>query len=65
MIVAFDMMIALFSVDKTLAQSFVANEKVIGEVFWNVAKVNRNELIEDSIKEKNETLGEILKQLVG
>lgn len=65
MIVAFDMMIALFSVDKTLAQSFVANEKVIGEVFWNVAKVNRNELIEDAIKEKNETLGEILKQLVG
>lgn len=59
------MMIALFSVDKTLAQSFVANEKVIGEVFWNVAKVNRNELIEDAIKEKNETLGEILKQLVG
>lgn len=35
------------------------------EVFWNIAKVNRNELIDITIKERNEELGEIMKINLG
>lgn len=32
---------------------------------WNIAKVNRNELIEQSIKEQNEHFGETVKLIIG
>lgn len=39
---AIDMLTVVLSVDKNLSQRIIANEKIIGEIFWSIAKINRN-----------------------
>ena len=65
MVVGLQFLKLFLSISAEMQEVLFRDEKLVNDLFWNLSKISRNELIETHIKEKNEEAMEIIKQKMG
>lgn len=65
MVVGLTFLKALLSLSASAQQHLLSAPKLIDDLFWNLSKIARNDLVEEHVKEKNEEVMEIVKLWMG